>query len=67
VNKDILTSNQPIQLGRNWFQERIASHIIGDRLPRGKAFNLHRKMESQHKSHTTGTALISKLSSLLSQ
>ncbi|WP_196161822.1 hypothetical protein [Reinekea sp. G2M2-21] len=56
----------PSDHGRTWVQERIYSHRIGDRLPRGKKFEQYRHTkESKFNAQQAGKAILSELSSLL--
>lgn len=49
----------------NWVDAWLAKHKIGNRLPRGKAFNSHRHLESKAGSQALGKLIIGSIKSAL--
>jgi hypothetical protein len=49
----------------NWVKAWLAKHKIGNRLPRGKAFNLHRHLESKADSQALGKLIIGSIKTAL--
>lgn len=49
----------------NWVKAWLAKHKIGNRLPRGKAFNSHRHLESKAGSQALGKLIIGSIKTAL--
>jgi hypothetical protein len=49
----------------NWVKAWLAKHKIGNRLPRGKAFNSHRHLESKADSQALGKLIIGSIKTAL--
>jgi hypothetical protein len=49
----------------NWVKAWLANHKVGSRLPRGKAFNSHRHLESKAGSQAVGKLILGSIKTAL--
>jgi hypothetical protein len=58
---------QTLDTAHNWVSNYKAQHIIGNRLPRGKAFDAGRdSFENKHQSAMIGTKILNDLACVVS-
>lgn len=61
----IFSKNNSVPSGMKWNKAYLAKHKIGNRLPRGKAFNAHRHLERKVGSQCLGKLIIGSIKAAL--